>query len=48
LSSVAVAFAPSVPFFVVDVGTLARYRTMAPFQVRGCQAGRTTTPRSAM
>ena len=24
-----------VPFFVVDVGTLARYRTRAPFQVRG-------------
>ena len=49
-------FSWPVPFFVVEVGTLARYRTRAPFQVRGTrghgrrrpQAGRTATPRAAM
>ena len=41
------------PFFAVDVGTLARYRTERPTQSRGPgalspQPGRTETPRSAM
>ena len=41
LSSLAAvpALAWPVPFFVVDVGTLARYRTRAPSQVRGQRSG---------
>ena len=47
------ALAWPVPFFAVDVGTMARYRTRAAFQVRGHerrrdQAGRTFTPCAAM
>ena len=48
LSSDASALAFPVPFFVVDVATLARYRTRAPFQVRGVRRGGPTTPCAAM